>query len=153
MKDPAVSVSSVRAKCITLLLPTFFVLFSSWIIVTANTMDYEERAFPLLIGTFQLAVSLCQFFVDIRGKVSDSFTNSNVSKVIEAGIVMFLYVAVLRKIGYLLDTVLLAFYISVTLGHKKWHITLLSAVVITLATFFIFKICLRVPLPMIFFEF
>lgn len=143
-----------KEKAINLIMPVFFVIFSIWIIVTAYQMGSEEGMFPLMVGSFQLIVALFQLYFDLtKSEHANKFKNSNVWKVIEAVAVMSLYVFMLKKIGYVIDTTVLAIYTMVTLGYRRWGVVLISAVSITAAVFFVFKVLLNVPLPMLFFEF
>ena len=135
-------------------MPVFFVIFSIWIIVTAYQMGSAEGTFPLMVGGFQLIVALFQLYFDLtKSEHVNKFKNSNVWKVIEAVAVMSLYVFMLKKIGYVIDTTVLAIYTMVTLGYRRWGVVFISAVSITAVVFFVFKVLLNVPLPMLFFEF
>jgi putative tricarboxylic transport membrane protein len=143
-----------KEKAINLIMPVFFVIFSIWIIVTAYQMGSEEGTFPLMVGGFQLIVALFQLYFDLtKSEHVNKFKNSNVWKVIEAVAVMSLYVFMLKKIGYVIDTTVLAIYTMVTLGYRRWGVVFISAVSITAVVFFVFKVLLNVPLPMLFFEF
>ena len=55
--------------------------------------------------------------------------------------------------AYVIDTTVLAIYTMVTLGYRRWGVVFISAVSITAVVFFVFKVLLNVPLPMLFFEF
>ena len=135
-----------KAKLIDLTVPSFFLFFSIWIIATAGAMGEEEKTFPLMIGCFQLTVALCQLWKDLlKTDHSERFSNSNTFKVIEALVVMALYVFLIEKIGYFLDTVLIVTYIALTLGYRHWKSVFLISFSITAATFIVFKVLLKVP--------
>lgn len=136
---------------INLLMPLFFIVFGCFIICTALEMNTEEGTFPLMIGGVTLIVALFQFVKDIQAKKSRSnFISCNLLKVIEVIFSLMLYIFFLNKVGYVIDTVVLASYIMLTLGYKKYRLIFLSATIIVGAAFTIFKLFLRVPLPMLF---
>ena len=59
----------------------------------------------------------------------------------------------LKKIGYIIDTFALCFFIIRSLGYKKTGVTLLCSALAVACVFFIFKVLLSVPLPMILLDF
>ena len=63
------------------------------------------------------------------------------------------YVFLLKKIGYIIDTFALCFFIIRSLGYKKTAVTLLCSALAVACVFFIFKVLLSVPLPMILLDF
>lgn len=143
-----------RAKLVNLSVSVFFILFSIWIIKTGWEMGAEEGTFPLMVGVFQLIVALFQLYFDLQGNNHvNKFEESNVWKVIEATAVMLCYVYLLKKIGYIIDTTLLSIYLMLTLGYRRIKIIIPASIGFTLVVFVVFKVCLRVPLPMVFFDF
>jgi hypothetical protein len=143
-----------RIRLINLAMPFFFTIFGLWIFVTSLEMGKIEGTFPRLIGIFVFVVALFQFYFDFANKGNkDRFRESNLLKVAEGIAVISLYVYLLRKIGYIIDTSLVSSYVMTTLGYRKFHISLPVAVFFSLGAFFIFKVLLGVPLPMIWLDF
>ena len=61
---------------------------------------------------------------------------------------LVIYVFLLKKIGYIIDTFILCFFVIRSLGYKKTGVTLLCSALAVACVFFIFKVLLSVPLPM-----
>lgn len=144
----------LKSKLINLTMPIFFVLFALWILTTGIHMGKSEGTFPLMVGSFMLIIALFQLGFDLnRSNHKDKFQGSNIPKVIEAVAMLFIYVFMLDRIGYVIDTSLLAFYVMYSLGYRKYSIAIPLAIAFALAAFVIFKVLLGVTLPMIFFDF
>lgn len=62
---------------------------------------------------------------------------------------MFLYVILLKKIGFIIDTLLLSAFTMWTLDYRNYKLLPLISVLITAVVFFIFYYLLKVPLPTI----
>lgn len=143
-----------KNKMISLLMPLFFIIAGGFIIYTALEMAPEEGTFPLMIGVLTLSVAIVQFVLDVREKnPRNNFAGCNFPKVLEVSVSLILYIFLLHRVGYVIDTVLLAVYIMLTLGYKKYSVIFFSASFIVGAAFVIFKLFLRVPLPTPFFTF
>ncbi|MDR3280285.1 MAG: tripartite tricarboxylate transporter TctB family protein [Synergistaceae bacterium] len=143
-----------RSKLINLTMPVFFALFGLWILFTSRNMGKLEGTFPRMVGVLTFIVALFQLYFDVRLEDhKDKFRGCNLRKVIEALVAMSLYVFMLNKIGYLLDTALIAFYIMHSLGYRKYGLAVPIAVAFSLGAFFVFKILLGVPLPTILLDF
>ena len=56
----------------------------------------------------------------------------------------------LKKIGFILDTLLLTSYTMFALGYRNWKLLPVASVVITAAVFGVFYGLLNVPLPTLF---
>ncbi len=143
-----------KSKLINLTMPAFFIVFFALVVYATTSMAPTEAVFPRMVGVFSLVVSCFQFYFDIKKKDhKDKFQGCNVLKVLEATAVLFLYIFLMKKIGYVIDTILLSFYTMFALGYRKIKVAVPVAVILTLIIFFIFKVLLRVSLPMAFFDF
>jgi hypothetical protein len=143
-----------RTRLINLSMPFFFLAFGAWIFLTSLSMGKTEGTFPRLVGIFTFIVALFQFYFDLMNRENkDKFKGSNLLKVAEAVAVISLYVFLLGKIGYIIDTALVAFYVMTSLGYRCFRISVPVAVCFSLSAFFLFKVLLGVPLPMIWLDF
>ncbi len=66
---------------------------------------------------------------------------------------LVIYVVLLKKIGYVIDTFLLSAFIMRALGYKKLPVIAICSALAVAVTFFVFKMLLSVPLPMILLDF
>ena len=66
---------------------------------------------------------------------------------------LLVYVFLLKKIGYVIDTFLLCAFIIRSLGYRKYGMIAVCSAVAVAAVFVIFKVVLSVPLPMIILDF
>lgn len=138
---------------VDLSMPIVFIALAIWMIVESSTFPGEEGAFPKLIGLFMLIVAIFILFTTLRQKESKvDFKSINKRKVVEILVVLTLYVALFRVIGYIIDTVLLCAYVITTLGYKNYKVTVLTSLGVTVVVFALFKIVLGVPLPLLLFK-
>jgi hypothetical protein len=135
-------------------MPVSFIIMSICIIIASYSYPGDEGIFPRLVGVFMLIVAVFLFSTTIIQKTSKvDFKNINGKKVIEVLGVMALYIALFRFIGYLIDTFLLCAYIMTTLGYKKYKLAALFSAAATIVVFAVFKVLLKVPLPLSVFNF
>ncbi len=116
-------------------------------------MGKAEGTFPYMIGVFTLIVGVFQLFFDlVKKEHADKFKDSNIFKVIEFLVVLSCYIFLFKKIGYIADTTLLAFYAMYSLGYKNIKVAFPLAVLISCVAYFVFSVFLAVPLPAFFAE-
>ena len=133
---------------IELAMPIVFALISIYIIVKAIPME-GEGVFPIMSAGVLLICAAYLFFETLVKKEEVV----NLGKVGITLLALIVYVLLIKKIGYIIDTFLLCVFIIRSLGYKKIGITVLCAALAVCATFFVFKVLLSVPLPMIFLDF
>ena len=138
---------------IELAMPIVFALVSIYIIVKAIPME-GEGVFPIMSAGVLLICAAYLFFETLVKKEEGvKLEGVNLGKVGITLLALIVYVVLLKKIGYIIDTFLLCVFIIRSLGYKKIGITVLCAALAVCATFFVFKVLLSVPLPMIFLDF
>ena len=138
---------------IELAMPIVFALVSIYIIVKAIPME-GEGVFPIMSAGVLLICAAYLFFETLVKKEEVvKLEGVNQGKVGITLLALIVYVVLLKKIGYIIDTFLLCVFIIRSLGYKKIGITVLCAALAVCATFFVFKVLLSVPLPMIFLDF
>ena len=114
----------------------------------------SEGIFPTLSGGV-LLLSAIYILADtvMKKRQVVNLEGVNLVMVLITVAALILYIVLLPKIGYIVDTFILGIFVIRSLGYKKIGITLLCSGIAVLVTFFVFKILLAVPLPMIFLEF
>ncbi|GEM_PF-816595 len=144
----------IRKLITDLSMPFFFLILSVYILIESGNFSGQEGVFPRLIGIFMLIVSIFIFFTTLKQNESKvSFKKVNIGKVAELVAVLALYIALMKHIGYAVDTFLFCGYAMVTLGFKKYKRVALYSAVTTTIVFVIFKVLLHVPLPLLFLDF
>ncbi len=142
-----------KQLAIELAMPVVFVLVSIYIIVQAIPMK-GEGIFPIMSAGVLLICAVYLFFETlIKKEVVVKLEGVNLGKVGITLLALLIYVILIKKIGYIIDTFLLCVFIVRFLGYKKIGITAFCSALAVGATFFIFKVLLSVPLPMIFLDF
>lgn len=137
-----------KNKLISLLCPTAFLIFGIWVRVEAAGMTKRDAMLPKLVAYAIIAISIIDFIVEWRKENhKDRFENVNWIRLLECLAAMFLYVFLLQKIGFFLDTLLLTAFTMWVLDYKNYKILAVSSIIITVAVFVVFKVLLRVPLP------
>lgn len=138
---------------IELAMPAAFILMAIYVIAKAIPME-KEGVFPIMSAGVLL---LCAVYLLgetlVKRQVIVKLTGVNLPMVGLTLLALLIYVILLKKIGYLIDTFLLSAFIMRSLGYRKYGIIALCSVLAVAATFFIFKILLSVPLPMVFLDF
>ena len=138
---------------IELAMPIVFALISIYIIVKAIPME-GEGVFPIMSAGVLLICAAYLFFETLVKKEEVvKLEGVNLGKVGITLLALIVYVVLIKKIGYIVDTFLLCVFIIRSLGYKMIGITVLCAALAVCATFFVFKVLLSVPLPMIFLDF
>lgn len=138
---------------IELAMPIVFALVSVYVIVKAIPME-SEGVFPIMSAGVLLACA-AYLFVEtlIKQKAVVKLEGVNLPMVGLTILALVLYVVLLKRIGYLIDTFLLCAFIMRFLGYKRLGVIGICSLAAVAGTFFVFKVLLSVPLPMIFLDF
>lgn len=140
-----------KSKLIALLCPVAFFIFGVYIRVTSMSMSSRDATFPNLVAYVILVVSVIDFISVWRKKEHKAiFAGVNFLKLFECLAAMCLYVFLLKKIGFLIDTFLLTSFTMYALDYKNWKLLPVIAAIITAAVFGVFYGLLNVPLPTLF---
>lgn len=138
---------------IELAMPAAFILMAVYVIAKAVSME-KEGVFPIMSAGVLL---LCAVYLLgetlVKRQAVVSLAGVNLPMVGLTLLALLIYVVLLKKIGYVIDTFLLSAFIMRSLGYRKYGVIALCSVLAVAATFFIFKILLSVPLPMVFLDF
>lgn len=138
---------------IELAMPIVFALVSVYVIVKAIPME-SEGVFPIMSAGALLACAVYLFVETlIKQKAVVKLEGVNLPMVGLTILALVLYVVLLKRIGYLIDTFLLCAFIMRFLGYKKLGVIGICSLAAVAGTFFVFKVLLSVPLPMIFLDF
>ena len=134
---------------IELAMPIVFMLVAVYVIVKAIPME-SEGVFPIMSAGVLLLCAV-YLFVEILIKHQQvvKLEGVNLKMVGVTLLALAVYVFLLKKIGYIIDT----FALIRSLGYKKTGVTLLCSALAVACVFFIFKVLLSVPLPMILLDF
>jgi len=138
----------LKNKLIALIMPVFFTAFSIWMYFSGRALGENLGRFPRVIAVFTFCVAVFHLVDVLRRKdFQDIFANSNILKVLELLAVLAIYLVLFKKLGYIICTSLLMFYVILAQGYRKYVKAAAASVVFTLIVFFVFKILLKVPLP------
>ena len=140
-----------KNKLVSLLSPVAFLLFGIWIKVSTLSMNKRDATFPSLVSYVIIVISVIDLISELRkAEHKDCFKDTNILRVLMCLAAMFLYVFLLKKIGFFFDTVLLGAFIMWTLGYKQYKILAVCAVGLSAVVFGVFYGLLHVPLPTLF---
>lgn len=138
---------------IELAMPIVFILAGIYIIVKAIPME-GEGVFPIMsAGVLLICAVYLLLEVLKKREIIVKLEGVNLPMVGITLLALIIYVFLLKKIGYIIDTFILCVFIIHSLGYKRIGITAVCAALAVMATFVVFKILLSVPLPMIFLDF
>lgn len=140
-----------KNKLIALLCPVAFFIFGIYIWVATMSMSSRDATFPKLISYVIIVVSIIDFVSVWRKKEHKAiFAGVNFLKLFECLAAMCIYVFLLKKIGFVIDTFLLTSFTMYALDYKNWKLLPIISAIITAAVFGVFYGLLNVPLPTLF---
>lgn len=140
-----------KNKLIALLCPLAFLIFGIYIRVATMSMSSRDATFPNLVSYVVIVISIIDFISVWRKKEHKAiFAGVNFLKLFECLAAMCVYVFLLKKIGFVIDTFLLTSFTMYALDYKNWKLLPIISVIITAAVFGVFYGLLNVPLPTLF---
>ena len=138
-----------KKKIIGLLCPVSFLAFGVYILLESQRFKSTDKIFPAMVAVLMIAISLIQLMVDLKKtEHKNAFAGNNVLRVAGYTAVLMLYAFLLKKIGYVLDTIWLTAFTLYALDYRKWKGLIIIPVAVTACLYVIFKVLLKVPLPM-----
>ena len=142
-----------KQLAIELAMPIAFIIMGIYVIVEAMGMG-SEGVFPTMSAGVLLLCAVYLIFETLKKqKAVVKLEGVNLKMVGITLLTLMVYVFIIKKIGYVIDTFLLCAFIIRSLGYKKYPMIVLCSAAAVGVTFFIFKILLSVPLPMVFLDF
>ena len=142
-----------KQLAIELAMPIVFILMGIYVIVEAMGMG-SEGVFPIMsAGVLLLCAVYLIFEILKKQKAIVKLEGVNLKMVGLTVLTLIIYVVLLKKIGYVIDTFLLSAFIMRALGYKKVPVIALCSALAVAVTFVVFKVLLSVPLPMILLDF
>ena len=140
----------LKNKLVSLISPIAFLAFGIWLRISANGFTKRDAMFPKLVSVAIIAIAIVDLIVELRKKNhKDRFADVNFVRILMCLAAMCIYVFVLKKIGFFLDTLFLTAFTMWALDYKNYKILPVAALIITTVVFVMFKILLNVPLPTI----
>jgi uncharacterized membrane protein len=103
--------------------------------------------FPFCLGLLLIGVALAILANGLKQKNENKKTEVRKARVILALGSIFAYSVVLEPLGYLLSTFFLMFFLLRMMVRKTWWFGPLVACIITLISYVLFKVWLKVFLP------
>ena len=112
----------------------------------------EPGFFPFWLGIGLIILSLALIFQSMRGRINTGaaqplWKGIRWQKVIFLLAVLLLYSIFLERLGYILATFILMFFMFRAVEAQKWPIVILGSVVTSLFTYVLFRLWLQVQLP------
>lgn len=140
-----------KNKLIALLCPVAFFIFGIYIWVAAMSMSSRDATFPRLVSYVIIVIAVIDFISVWRKKEHKAiFAGVNFLKLFECLAAMCIYVFLLKKIGFIIDTFLLTSFTMYALDYKNWKLLPIISACITAVVFGVFSGLLNVPLPTLF---
>ncbi len=137
-----------KNKIVSLSVPVAFLIFGIWVRYSAISMASRDAMLPILVSYAIILISLLDFITEWRQKEhKDRFQGVNFGRLAACLIAMYLYVFLMRKIGFYLDTLWLTAFTMRVLDYKNYKLLALASVIITSVVFGAFYCLLNVPLP------
>ena len=140
-----------KDKLIALLCPIAFLAFGIYIRVATMSMSSRDATFPNLVAYVIIVIAIVDFISVWRKKEHKAiFAGVNFLKLFECLAAMCVYVFLLKKVGFIIDTFLLTAFTMYALDYKKWKLIPIISAAITAVVFGVFYGLLNVPLPTLF---
>lgn len=140
-----------KDKLTALLCPVAFLVFGIYIRIASISMAERDAVFPNLVAYVVIVISVIDFISVWRKKEHKPiFSGVNFLKLFECLAAMCIYVFLLKKVGFIIDTFLLTSFTMYALDYKNWKLIPAIAAIITAVVFGVFYGLLNVPLPTLF---
>lgn len=134
------------------------ILLSAYVIKTAqgfpenlSAVDPGPAYFPTLMAGMVIVLSLVLAGLAVTGKGSDAEDTLDFhdgSKRALVGIIMFaVYCALLKPLGFIIDTIWLCFTLMILLQNKKYPVIAAVSVITAVVIYIIFAMILGAKLP------
>jgi hypothetical protein len=137
-------------------MPTVMAALAVFFLVKAASIKPKSAGiFPTICAVLLLigvAITVIQIFA-VQEKTT-RFEGLRVEKALLLLLILVLYaVVLLPNIGYIISTLLLCASVMLLLGYRNLPVVGICSVVAVALIFVLFKVILKVPLPMIFLDF
>lgn len=136
-------------------LPVVMAALGIFVLIKAESIKPKSAAtFPRICAVLMLvgvAVTILQILV--TKKKTTHFEGLRVEKALLLLLMILLYTILLPRIGYIIPTLLLCACIILLLNYRKLPVIGLCSCIAVVVIFVLFKIILKVPLPMLFLDF
>lgn len=141
-----------KNKWIALLSPLTFFVFGIWVFITSSSMSRGNRTFPQIIAVLTIFISMIGLFSVLREKeVAPLFgENVNYVKLLTCVLSLCIYIFLMKKIGFYLDTLLLTSFHTWNMGYRKYPMLGFSSILITTVVSGVFYFLIKAPLPTLF---
>ena len=136
-------------------LPVVMAALGIFVLIKAESIKPKSAAtFPRICAVLMLigvAVTILQILV--AKKKMTHFEGLRVEKALLLLLMILVYTILLPRIGYIIPTLLLCACIMLLLNYRKLPVIGLCSCIAVVVIFVLFKIILKVPLPMLFLDF
>lgn len=155
--------AGVRRDWAQLGVSAFLILVGSVLIGNAMMLSNNRtgtdplgpRTFPLFIGIILLVLAVCLAIATWRGSVPDIEGGEDVDVTqktdwVTVGLLLGVFIAnivLIDILGWVISGALLFYGCALVLGNRRYIVTLLIGVALSLGTFYGFAIGLGIPLP------
>lgn len=141
-----------KNKIVNLLCPTAFLLFGAWVFMACASMSRGNRMFPQIVAVLTVLIAV----VGIINVLCDENTKPvfssdvNYAKLATCVLSICVYIFLMKKIGFYIDTLFLTSFNTWNMGYRRYHMIAMSSVLITTVVFFTFYFLIKAPLPTLF---
>jgi putative tricarboxylic transport membrane protein len=101
----------------------------------------------IFIGVLSLVDLWRSQRVGVEESPREAGERTNVAKVLLVLLALFLYVMLIERLGFILVTMLFFLFLLGVIEKKKWSLTFLVSVVVTVAAYLVFETALQSQLP------
>lgn len=141
-----------KYKIANLLSPIAFLLFGIWVFITCAPMSRGNRMFPQIVAVLTIVIAVVGIISVLRDKETKPVFGSDVNfgKLATCILSICIYIFLMKKIGFYLDTLLLTGFNTWNMGYRKYHMIAVSSFIITTVVFGTFYFLIKAPLPTLF---
>lgn len=141
-----------RNKIVNLLCPTAFLLFGAWVFMTCAPMSRGNRMFPQIVAVLTILIAVVGIINVLCDENAKPVFNSDVNyvKLTTCVLSICVYIFLMKKIGFYIDTLLLTGFNTWNMGYRRYHMIAVSSVLITTVVFCTFYFLIKAPLPTLF---
>lgn len=135
-----------------------FVFSIIYLILTIRLPKYElvpvdADVVPLVLGTILLILSILLFFIPTSEQDEEKQRpiipekKEDFLMIIIVAVLIFLYIFLLERLGFVLTSVMFLFVTTLVLGYKKHLSNVIVSIAVPTAFYFVFDVLLDISLP------
>jgi putative tricarboxylic transport membrane protein len=101
----------------------------------------------IILGILTIMMLIQNIWIDKVDRTEEKKEKTHWRTVILALASLFICILIFERLGYIISTILFVGFLFKCIEKKGWFVTILASLIMTLASYYIFKVLLQAELP------